>query len=410
MTNTPYDRLTDALAAAARTVPDDLVPPGLPEQNRRHPSRGLLVGLVAAASVAAAALVVPSLASGDTELGVAGSQAPPGCPSPDPVKEIALPRSAPGKAGGGWLDGLPFGTAASLPVTVMKDASGGGYLQDGSLRVPLRAGYQFQAVGRIQCGWIGLSTRTGTNRQRFDAGVLSTSGAFRSFGSAPKQVVLGLSPDGRQVVVVRSTAGKHRLTVLDLADGREIRSTETGAVTGFGGWNTNGIWFSPNLLEARTLLWRPGQEPVAVDGLDGHRIVVQRTTDRMLVVPGAAGQPDCVRVVTLAGANRLAEVMRACGATDGALSHDGSVLQTTGPSGSRGYLVTQNKPTRFVGPPGVFDSDSAGSWEDDEHVLVTLSIPPRFRRVLLRCNVVRGGCLRVHDIPDDEPALLVGER
>ena len=136
------DRLGEALRSAAGTVPDQVVRPH-PAWSDSRPARQRrtwAVVVVAAAAVAAA-VALPSLLPEDDKSAVAGNGAAT-CASPPPITLPAptIPQRKPSGQEEPWLARLPFGPPPKVPYTLTAAPGSAGFLQDGSLRVPLPAG------------------------------------------------------------------------------------------------------------------------------------------------------------------------------------------------------------------------------------------------------------------------------
>jgi hypothetical protein len=395
-------RLTDALDAAARTVPSDAVPPAdLPFVRRTQASvrrtRPVLVIALAAAAVVAAVAVPVAISRNDDR----GQVATGTCATPPAVERLEYPQVNGTKPAVPELDEMPFGEPPRVPFTMAPNReSPGGYLEDNGIRIPFGAGYGYVSLGRVDCGWIVGRLRYGPGGE-LAVGRLDTSGAFSSFGPATGDGT-SVSPDRSQVVFVTPTgAGQARVTVRNVATGKEIASWPTDPKTEVIGWNGDGIWFMPRSDRAQTRVWRPGSEPVPVD-TDGRRLTAYRTTDRILLSDPAQtgedgqGPGPCVRVAELDG-TRLRTVRERCGSSVSALSPDGKVLVTEGVS-VEAVLVDTGAKTRLKLSPGLFRADYPSIWEDDTHLLGQMGFGMT-RDVMLRCDVVSGACERVKDGP-----------
>jgi hypothetical protein len=384
-------KLTDALSAAARTVPDNAEPPALPAVTRRNRKPVLIVALAAAAVVAAVA--VPLLITHNDNKGqVTGGV----CPAPPAVQPLKIQQQNP-KPDALELNKLPFGPAPRVPFTMGSDAKrGGGYLEDLGVRVPLEAGFRFTSFGRVTCGW-AVYVASVADSSKADIGVLSTSGKYTSFGQVTGDG-MAVSPDGTELVYVSPTNDhKGELRVVDVATGKERSKYGTDENAEVVGWNSAGIWFMPARDEARTTLWKPGSEPVPVD-TGGHRLTAYRTTDRVLLSDRASDDVDnCVRVAVLDSSQKLKTLREKCGDAGGTLSPDGKVL-VFGVNATRAVLVDTGKATRLNVSPLVLRADHDMVWEDATHLTSSFGVGDN-RGVTIRCDVVGGGCERIADGP-----------
>lgn len=393
-------RLTDALDAAARTVPSDAVPPAdLPSVRRtqasvRRPRPVLVIALAMAAVVAAVAVPVV-VSRNDAQVSTGACAAPPA------VEPLAFPRQNGTKPATPELDKLPFGDPPRVPFTMAPNREGsGGYLEDLGIRVPVEQGFTYFSLGRVDCGWIVGRQRYGPGGE-LEIGRLDTSGAYRSFGLFAGDG-LSLSPDRSQVVFVTPTGdGQARVTVRNVATGKETASWPTDRKAEVLGWNSNGIWFMPERERSRTQLWVPGSDPVSVD-TGGRRLTAYRTTDRLLLSEqeqtdeDGKGPGPCVRVAVLDG-QRLRTVREQCGGSGGALSPDGKVVVVEG-AALNGVMVDTGARTRLDMSPVLLHADFQVIWEDDTHLIGQMGLGTT-RGVTLRCDVVSGRCERIEDGP-----------
>ncbi|TWD82878.1 hypothetical protein FB561_4024 [Kribbella amoyensis] len=389
-------RLTDALDAAARTVPGDAVPPPVPVRPVRR-TRPVLVIAVAAAAVIAAVAVPVVLSRNDDR----GQVATGTCAAPPAVEPLAYPRQNGTKPATPELDKLPFGPPPRVPFTMAPNREGaGGYLEDLGVRVPVEKGFTYFSLGRVDCGWIIGRQRYGSGGE-LEIGRLDTSGAYRSFGPFTGDG-FSLSPDRSQVVFVTPTGDDQaRVTVRNVATGKEATSWPTDREAEVLGWNSNGIWFMPERERSRTQLWVPGSDPVSVD-TSGRRLTAYRTTDRLLlseqeqVDEDGKGPGPCVRVAVLEG-TRLRTVREQCGASGAALSPDGELL-VTGGAVVAGIEVETGARTRLNVSPLLLDADFQAIWEDDTHLIDQTGVGST-REATLRCDVAGGRCERIEDGP-----------
>ncbi|MGC4941758.1 hypothetical protein [Kribbella sp. DT2] len=387
-------RLTDALDAAARTVPGDAVPPPAPVQPVRRTRPVLVIALAAAAVVAAVA--VPVVVSRNSAQVSAGT-----CATPPAVEPLTFPQQNGTKPATPELDKLPFGEAPRVPFTMAPNREGsGGYLEDLGVRVPVEKGFTYFSLGRVDCGWIVARSRYGPGGELV-MGRLDTSGAYSSFG-----LVLGdgmsVSPDRSEVAFVAPTeGGQARVTVRKVATGKETASWPTDPEAEVLGWNGDGIWFMPRGERSQTRVWKPGSEPLPVD-TEGRRLTAYRTTDRILLSePAQAGEDGqgpgpCVRVAELDG-TRLKTLREQCGSSGAALSPDGKILVAEG-AAVGAVVVDTGARTRLNLSPRLFHAAYPGIWEDDIHLLGQMGLGTD-RDVLLRCDVVSGMCERIKDGP-----------
>lgn len=384
MTGNLDQRLSEALDAAARTVPDDAVPPELFRTAERRPRRTVLVVSLAVAAVLAA-VAVPLAVSQRHKAAPPASMI---CPAPPSVAPLQYPQQ-----NGSGLDQLPFGPPPNVPFTVSQDReSGGGYLEDRGVRVPLATGTWATSIGRVDCGW-AVIWQDGPAMPS-QVGVLSTSGAFRSFGGIIAHGV-ALSPDGTQLAFVAGTPDSAEVKVVELADGKVLGTTPATGDTEVTGWNKHGVWLLPDQNKPAPQVWRPGSKPVPVD-TGGRRLTAYRSTDRMLIT-NETGPEACIEVATLAPDNRLAKVLEKCGAGgEGSLSPDGQLL-VTGADDSAAYVVDTGQETPLRAKSMIGNAHHASIWEDSTHLLQAIGSNDTL--VTFRCDVLSGECERIQDGP-----------
>jgi hypothetical protein len=374
-------RLRDALDAAARTVPDHATGPGLEPDD--HSSRHrMLVAFAAAAAVVAAIAIPLGIRAVSTD-----RTAAPACPAPVTTGPATLPSSPSGEPVEGWSDTLPAGAPPRVPFTV---DGPDGYLQDGTVRVPLEAGKDVYPIARLDCGWLVRRSVAGRHDGN-EIGVLLPDGRFaaRAIGTD----VAAVSPDRTQVAV----GAADRTMVLDVESGREVASTPVphGALPGF--WTADGIWIGYGREATRLLLWQPGSPLREVRWVGGDVFPIR--SGRLLIAPE---DRPCVKVLALTPANALETVMQRCAEhlNGGSLSPDGRILVTRD---GRAYRVPQNTSTRLNAPRNLWlgaDSFGAGVWEDDTHLLLEAAIGENNatgRQVVIRCDAVNGRCERLYD-------------
>lgn len=384
-------KLTEALDAAARTVPDTAEPPPVPAPARRR--RPVLIATLAAAAVIAAVVVPLAISKHDTTKGqVAGGV----CPAPPAVQPLKIRQQNQTPDGLG-LNKIPFGAPPRVPFTMGNDAQRrGGYLEDLGVRVPVQTGFRYTTFGRVACGWVVYAQALATP-SKADVGVLSTSGKYTSFGQVTGDGV-AISPDGTELVYVSPTNDhKGELRVLEVATGKQTAGYPTDEKAEVVGWNSAGIWFMPGRDEARTTLWKPGSEPVRID-TGKHRLTAYGSTDRVLLSDQAVPEADnCVRVAVLDASQKLRTLREKCGDPGGTLSPDGKVL-VYGRDSTRAVLVDTGKATRLNVSPLVLGADWDMIWEDATHLTTSFGVG-NDRGVVLRCDVVGGGCERIADAP-----------
>jgi hypothetical protein len=382
-------KLTDALDAAARTVPDTAEPPTVPAPAHRR--RPVLIAALAAAAVVAAVAVPLAISRHDTTKGqVAGGV----CPAPPAVQPLKI-RQQNRTPDGLGLNKIPFGAPPRVPFTMGYDVKrGGGYLEDLGVRVPVETGFRYTTLGRVACGW-AVYVQAPDNPSMADIGVLSTSGKYTSFGQVTGDGT-AISPDGTELVYVSPTNDhKGELRVVEVATGKQTAGYGTDEKAEVVGWNSAGIWFMPGRDEARTTLWKPGSEPVWID-TGAHRVTAYRTTDRVLLSDQASPAADnCVRVAVLGASQKLKTLREKCGDSGGTLSPDGKVL-VFGISATRAVLVDTGKATRLNVSPVVLRADHDMVWEDATHLTTSFGVG-NDRSVVVRCDVVTGGCERIAD-------------
>jgi hypothetical protein len=406
------NRLRDALDAGARTVPDGPPPDDLAtvvdNGGGRRPST-LLIAVAAAAAVVTA-ITVPYAVRRDSP--APPLQAPcPGAASVSPVLPATPPavRITGSPAPPTEADRLPEGPPPRVPYTVT-DATGAGYLQDGTTRVTLAAGLQVKVIDRLDCSWLVARKKTGEELGTTEFGVLRPSGQFTRLGASVSRagglgLSVGLAPDATKVAYTTLTAGNNaRLVVLDLATGRELASRQVRADTAVLAWNGRGVWLHHGDgvdRPHRFSRWQPGGElqPVAAPEL----LYAYRSTDRMLVQQ-YQGTTACVRVVEPGADGQLADVMKSC--------LDGSSLgPTLSPAGT--VMIHHDGKPRLV-PDGTVISVPSGLspgpyvWEDDDNVLI--EVHGIGRRTIVRCQVRTGDCERVYSSPDQSFGLRLVEQ
>lgn len=407
MTKHLEERLSEALDSAARTIPDNAVPPELFPVERSAgaaPERRwvpvLAVGLAVAAVVAAVA--IPIAISGDK------SAPPPAstlCAAPPTVRELSLEKRDSTDADYPELNSLPFGAPPKVPFTMAADVDlNNGYLQDRGVRVPLANGSQVYSIGRVDCGWAAYR-HSGKSGDEAEVGVLSTDGKYRSFGLGTGDGA-SLSPDGSQLAYVALLGkGKAAVVTVSVATGKRLAEVPAGTNTEVVGWNSNGVWFMPNWDKYVTQVWVPGRKPVTVD-TGQHQLTAYRGTDRMLLsdqnMPTSTGNsPDlCVQVVTLNATSTLHTLLKECGGTGGTLSPDGKVLVADTGGGVNGYLVDGGAKTRLAVSSSVLTAVHETVWEDSTHLLNSIGLG-QDRQVTLRCDVLAGNCERIQDGPQE---------
>ncbi|MEV6286551.1 hypothetical protein [Kribbella sp. NPDC051770] len=194
--------------------------------------------------------------------------------------------------------------------------------------------------------------------------------------------------------------GGARVSVRNVATGKETASVPTDRNTEVVGWNADGIWFMEEREHSKTRLWRPGSDPVPVD-TDGRRLTAYGTTDRVLLDErdedeGGQEPEPCVRVAVLDG-SRLETLREQCGSNSGTLSPDGKYL-LAGASAVDRVSVDTGAKARLQVPPLVFRPDHESLWEDATHVLTSGGIGTT-RGVTVRCDVISGRCERIQDGP-----------
>ncbi len=401
-------RLTDALDAAARTVPDDAVPPADLASVRRtqgsvRRTRPVLVIALAVAAVVAA-VAVPAVVSRNDDRGKVATGT---CAAPPAVEPLTYSRKNGTKPATPALDKLPFGEPPRVPFTMAPNLEGsGGYLEDLGVRVPVEKGFTYFSLGRVDCGWIVARLRYGPGGELV-MGRLDTSGTYSSFGPVTGDG-MSVSPDRSEVAFVAPTeGGQARVTVRKVATGKETASWPTDPEAEVLGWNGDGIWFMPRNERTQTRVWRPGADPVPVD-TEGRRLAAYRTTDRILLSDpeqtgeDGQGRGPCVRVAELDG-TRLKTLREQCGSSAGALSPDGKILVAEG-AAVQAVVVDTGAKTRLKLSPQHFHADYPGIWEDDTHLLGRMGLGATgngiaTRDVMLRCDVVSGSCERIKDGP-----------
>jgi hypothetical protein len=391
MTKHLEERLSEALDAAARTVPDNAVPPELfpaqPAAERRW-TPVLAVGLAMAAVVAAVA--IPIAISHDKAAPATG-----GCPASPTVSPLTYEKRQYTGPNNAELNKLPFGPAPRVPFTMARDVNNnGGYLEDLGVRVPIADGQRLSSLGRINCGWV-VYRQAGLVSSMLvsEAGVLTTDGKYRPLATVNGESA-SLSPDGSQLAYVTlAEAGKLEVVTISVATGKRLAATRAGSNTEVLGWNSHGVWFMPDRDKSLTQLWRPGKKPVDVDTGD-HQLTAYRGTDRMLL---SDGSNSCVRVVTLEG-GKLQTLLEECGGSAAALSPDGQILVAENGPKAQGYLVETGAETGFSISSAVLAPAHESIWEDSTHLIQSAGLGTD-RQVTVRCDVVGGGCERIQDGP-----------
>jgi hypothetical protein len=401
MTKHLEERLSEALDAAAHTVPDNAVPPELfPGEESSSERRWVpvLVGGLAMAAVIAA-VAVPLAISREHS---APEQPPAGslCPTPPAVQALNFEKQEYNDPDYAELNKLPFGPPPTVPFTMARDADlHGGYLEDRGVRVPLQDGQQVVSIGRVGCGW-AVFRQSGS--EVAEVGVLSTDGKYRSFGPVAGDGA-SLSQDGSQLAYV-APAGKGTASVVtvSVATGKRLGATPATANAEVVGWNSHGVWFMRDRDKDLTQVWRPGGKPVTVD-TDGYQLTAYRGTDRMLLsdqpVPAGSNSAKlCVRVVTLGAGSKLNTALQECGGTGGTLSPDGQVLVTDAGGSAQGFLVDTGTKTGFEVSSLLVTADHEAVWEDATHLLNSAGLGTD-RQMTVRCDVMSGACERIQDGP-----------
>lgn len=400
MTKRLEERLSEALDAAARTVPDNAVPPEV--FPRRAPSAErrwvpvLVIGLAMAAVLIAVAIPIAISRN---------NSAPPAsvlCPTAPAVSALTYEKREYNDPNYAELNKLPFGPAPKVPFMMARDADlNGAYLEDRGIRVPLQAGQQAFSIGRVDCGWV-VYRQSGGSEMPAEIGVLRTDAKFLSFGPVAADGA-SLSPDGSQLAYVApDSRGKAEVVTVSVANGKRLAATPAGANSEVVGWNGHGVWFMPDRDKYLTKVWLPGAAPITID-TDKHQLTAYRGTDRMLLSdqepPGNNGNAPglCVRVATLDAANKLNTIQEKCGGTAGTLSPDGKVL-VVDIDGIHGYLVDSGAPTDFNVSSTLVSVDHEAIWEDPTHLLNSAGLGTD-RQVTIRCNVLTGACERIQDSP-----------
>jgi hypothetical protein len=402
MTKHLEERLSEALDAAARTVPDNAVPPELfpaeePSSERRWVP--VLVGGLAMAAVIAAVAVPLAISREHSAPPPAASL----CPASPAVQALNFEKRQYTGSDYPDLDKLPFGPPPEVPFTMARDVDlNGGYLEDRGVRVPLKDGQQVFSIGRVDCGWVAYR-QSGKSGDAAEVGVLSTDGKYRSFGSSTGDGA-SLSQDGSQLAYVAPTSkGKASVVTVSVATGKRLAETPATTNAAVVGWNSHGVWFMRNRDKYVTQVWKPGGKPVTV-ATDGHQLTAYRGTDRMLLsdqsVP-ADNQNEsdlCVRVVTLEPTNKLSTTLEECGGTMGTLSPDGQVLVADVGGSVQGYLVDNGSKTGFRASSMLVNAGHETVWEDSTHLLDSAGLGMD-RQMTLRCDVISGACERIQDGP-----------
>ncbi|MEV8372802.1 hypothetical protein AB0P21_08685 [Kribbella sp. NPDC056861] len=388
MTKYLEERLSEALDAAARTVPDNAVPPELfpapPAERRWAPV--LAIGVAMAAVVTAVA--IPLVIAHNRTAPATGV-----CPASPTVSPLTYEKRQYPGAENAELNKLPFGGPPRVPFTMTRDLQWNGrYLEDLGVRVPLADGQVVYSLGRISCGWV-VSRKFG--KEVDEAGVLTTDGKYRSLGTVTGDTA-SLSPDGSQLAYLTPAA---EVVTVSVATGKRLAATQAGSNTEILGWNSHGVWFMPDRDKSLTQLWRPGNAPVSVETGD-HHLTAYRGTDRMLLSEGAN---SCVRVVTLEG-GKLNTLLEKCGGTSAALSPDGRLLIAENGPAAQGYLVETGAKTAFTISSTILTPDYGAIWEDSTHFIQAAGLATD-RQLTLRCDVVSGACERIQDGPQGPGSL-----
>jgi hypothetical protein len=400
MTKHLEERLSEALDAAAHTVPDNAVPPELfPVEERPSERRWVPVvvgGLAVAAVVAAVA--VPLAISRNNSVPLPADSP---CASPPSVAPMSFEKRDYTDPDYADLNKLPFGPPPKVPFTMTHEDLRAGYLEDRGVRVPLEGTQQVYSIGRVMCGWVAFR-HSGKQGDEAEVGVLSTDGKYRSFGKTTGDGA-ALSPDGSEVAYVASTgAGKASVVTVSVASGKRLAETPAGVDAEVDGWNSHGVWLMVNRDQYVTQVWKPGGKPVTVD-TDRHQLTAYRGTDRMLLsdqeasASGTGAPEECVRVVTLEATNKLHTVLQECGGSTATLSPDGKVLVADVGS-VQGYLVDTGAKTSFRVSSMLLTPDHESVWEDSTHLLESAGLGTD-RQVTLRCDVLTGSCERLQDGP-----------
>lgn len=414
------NRLRDALDAAAGTIPDSAVAPGMVEPDRHRPRRALVIAIGAAAAVVTAIAVpyaiqrdepVPSPAACPGAIAATPDKMPMeqfpsfSSPSPNPQDEVSRK-----------LFTLPVGGPPRVPYTVTNE-SGAGYLQDGNTRVPLPGGMQTQVLERLDCSWLVVRTKLLAPGHPGDkeVGILSASGRFvplgRSAGNREGEngpivgLSVGMSPDGTKVAYTSSSAdGRSRLVAVSVASGNEIASVPIGGDAQVLGWNSGGVWLhsgdaSPK-RPLRVTQWQPGSAPRFVQGTG--LLYPYRGTDRM-VWTHRQGPTTCARVVT-GGATLMEACLRIEWASFVSLSPDGRILLHA----DKVWRVADGSE---IPPPNWWYPSTRSVWEDNTQVLLSLG-----SNGLVRCNIDTRACERIFtaatdynlDLIEDGPYKVLG--
>ncbi|HZO63419.1 MAG TPA: hypothetical protein VFB74_00320 [Kribbellaceae bacterium] len=290
---------------------------------------------------------------------------------------------------------LPPGPPPRVPYVANPYEVGGGFLYDGSVRVPIPAGRRVLPFGRVHGGWLVVRgdshVHTDDRPHDGEVGVLSTEGSFTSFGIATEWKAT-LSPDGTRAAFVTRADDRLWLIVTDVATGLRTASTPAVALLG---WNPEGIWYRSGI----TYVWWPGAEPRAVHNagaMDVHRgsTWITDLTD------------GCVAVAVLRRDGWLARAPRQCG--DGVLSPSGRYV--TFPTGSIHAI-----PGADVSRLRMVDAVSDVTWEDTRHALLHVSTGDAFftREIVARCDMVTQRCELAYDNtitgPQPVPRLTLHE-
>jgi DNA-directed RNA polymerase specialized sigma24 family protein len=339
------------------TVPDGLARTAASRAHRIRWTRRA-GAVVAAAAVAVAAVVVPNVLSRPGGPVEATAVVP-----PRSFKPIELPR----------------GPAPRVLYAESIFESGGGFLHDGEVQVPIPRGWRFQPYGRVPGGWllvIAESHDFADNRPHHGGvGIYTRNGDWTRLGDAAEWNAT-LSPDGTQAAFLGYGPGRTSVIVVDLATNRRIATRPATALLG---WNPDGVWFRTT----STFVWRPGTAPRPVQ--DAGLMEIRRRTT--LVTEHTDG---CVTIAAVLSDGRLARGSRQCG--DGVLSPSGRYLVLP-PAAAR--AISRADLTRLP----IADSISDAVWEDDHTVLLHVSSGDAFsaREVVIRCDLSGKRCELAYD-------------
>lgn len=275
---------------------------------------------------------------------------------------------------------LPVGPPPRVLYAENAYEAGGGYLYDGTVRVPIPPRVRILPFGRVNGGWLvvrGDAHDFPNGRPHHGrVGVLHPDGGFVAYGFAYEWNAT-LSPDGRRAAFI-SPLGEELtgLVVIDLDTGRHTEVIPAGSLIG---WNPDGIWYRTT----NTYVWQPGGKPRLVR--DAGALVVRR--DRSWVTELADG---CVVVAELRPDGRLARGPRHCG--DGVLTPDGRYVQL--PAGA-----VQVLPGAGTSRVRATDYVSGVTWEDPGHALLHIATGnvTGTREVVVRCHLRPGRCEIAYD-------------